>query len=145
MTPRRGLKECAALQMLAQESAVLKGNAIGAGELQVRHHVLGFGREGRALRKTLLVDRGQTEETLAAAGHDLRRSVVGIEEPRLIVFVKRQQLCHPPRHLGVAGQGRVLAPRQLQPALRLQYQAGQRKRPQAGQYQRIFHGHSLHN
>jgi hypothetical protein len=100
--------------MLAHQPAVLERHPVGLGELQVGDSFRGLQRHLASLGVTLLVERGELEETVLALQADFSRRAVGPKEIVDFEFVKRHQPRHQARHFGMSRQRAVLGLRQRQ-------------------------------
>ena len=110
----RRLQEAAHLEVPAQQLGVLEGHAVAAGELQVGQAVAHLVTQGQCPRITLGVVQRQTLQRRAALRHHGRRRAVAGEEALLVVAVAGQPRRDAARHARMAGQRRVLGPRQFQ-------------------------------
>ena len=109
--------EAAHLQVLPQQLGVLEGHAVAAGELQVGQGLRHLGTEGQRLGIALAKVHGQPLERGTALHDHGRWCPVGSEEALLVVAVAGQPRGYAARHARMAGQRRVLGPRQLKTAL----------------------------
>jgi hypothetical protein len=119
----RGLHEGAGTEIVAHQTAVLKGNAIALDELQVGDAFRHLRGHLQAFRKPLPAVLRETEERVAPLAGDLGRSAVGCEELLRVEIVERNQSCNAPRQLRVTGKRAMLGARQQQS--RVEFEKGE--------------------
>src|SRR5262245_48720056 len=105
--------------MYAHHAAVLKGHAIGVGELQIRQTLARQCGQTARFREALAIDCRQAHETISATRRDLIGCAVRVEELFLAKFVKRQDRRHPALRPRMPGERWILGAKKVQALLRL--------------------------
>ncbi len=122
LDPGRGLQEGARFEVPPHVAAELKRHAIPGSEFEVGNTA----GKGGGLRNRLLeacgIKRRQPQERGAPGRRHLRRRGIDIEEPRLVVLVKRNPAGKAPRHARMARERAMLRPGKLQSRERLAQQ-----------------------
>ena len=140
---RGRFEERADRQALAHQPAELERHAIALGELQIGDEGRHLGGERQRAGKALPVERGEALEIGAALCRDLIRRAVGGKEARIVIAVEWHQRGDAARHARMAGERRVLRPRQLQARFEFDGCGGDQGE-RAGRVERNGRDHLIH-
>ena len=116
-------------QVRAHMPAELERDAIGLGELQIRDHFGGRGRQPQCTGIPVAVEIRQPRKIGAPLRDNGVRRRVGLEDLLFIVLIERHQRRHEARNARVPGDRSVLCLRQFQPRLQINRRHSQTHAP----------------